>query len=60
MKLKMIMDEKGLDQSALAKIIGVTRQQISIWMTNPASAKLPSIAKIANAVDIDPKELIGY
>lgn len=60
LKLKRILDEKEMDQSALAKTVGVTRQQISKWLLNPEALTLKTIDRIATGVDTDPKELIGY
>ena len=60
LKLKRILEEKGMDQSALAKEIGVTRQQVSAWISKPDTLTLKTIDKIATGVDADPKELIGY
>jgi len=60
LKLNRIMDEKGIKQIELARLMGLHRQQINGWIQKPESIRLENIAKIATALDTDPKELIGY
>jgi len=60
LKLKKILDSRDLNQSWLADQLLIHRATVSAWMQNPEKAKLKTIADIANALDIDPKELIGY
>ena len=60
LKLNKIMAERGLNQSALAKELNVSRQLVNKWFQNPEAIRLGTIDRIATAVDTDPKELIGY
>jgi DNA-binding Xre family transcriptional regulator len=60
LKLQRILDEKNVNQSWLAKEMGISRQAVNNWFQNPEAIRLTTIAKIATAVDEDPKELIAY
>jgi len=60
-KLKQLLDESGKNQSWLAGEMGVSRQVVSAMLKNrPEHITLHKITQIANILDIDPKELIGY
>lgn len=58
--LRKIMKEKQLNQTKLAERLGVTRATISIWLKRPESLKLSQITDIANAVEENPRSIIGY
>lgn len=50
-KIKLAMLESGLNQSELAKIIGITRQSLSGWLASCENPKLENIKKIAKATN---------
>ena len=59
-KLKLILNDKGLRQYQLADRMGVTKAAVSWMIKNPDSISLKRISQIANILEIDPKQLIGY
>jgi len=59
-KLKKILKDKGVNQTWLADEMGSSRQNVSKWFVYPEKISLAGITAIANVVDVDPKELIGY
>jgi transcriptional regulator with XRE-family HTH domain len=58
--LREIMENKGVNQSWLARMIGVERATVSLWMKKPESVRMHRITDIANVLGIDPLKLIGY
>lgn len=50
-KIKLAMLDSGLNQSELAKAIGITRQSLSGWLSSCENPKLENIKKIAKATN---------
>ena len=50
-KIKFAMIESGLNQTQLAKKIGITRQSLSEWLSSCENPKLENIRKIAEATE---------
>lgn len=48
-KIKLAMLESGLNQTELAKAIGITKQSLSGWLSSCENPKLENIKKIAKA-----------
>lgn len=48
-KIKMAMLESGLNQTQLAKQIGISRQSLSEWLSQCENPKIENIKKIAKA-----------
>jgi transcriptional regulator with XRE-family HTH domain len=60
-KIAKIRVEKGLSQSQLAEKSGVsvrTLQQYECGRNNPANAQAKIIINLANALNVEPKDLI--
>lgn len=51
-KIKRIMFEKGINQTALANKIGVSRAVISGWFKGHRNPKKESLERIAEALDL--------
>ena len=56
-ELKRLRIERGLTQEALAARIGVARPAVARWETGVRKPQLSTLARIAEALDIDPREL---
>lgn len=50
--LRKVMFERGLTQEQLGSLIGSNQRVISRWLTGNRSPSLPSIRKIAAALDL--------
>lgn len=50
-KIKLAMLESGLNQTELAKAIGITKQSLSGWLSSCENPKLENIKKIAKATN---------
>lgn len=50
-KIKMAMVESGLNQTELAKAIGITKQSLSGWLSSCENPKLENIKKIAKVTN---------
>ena len=59
-KLRSIMADKGIGQSYLADISGVTRLTISKYMNGTAAPTVYNLIKLARALDCAVSELIDY
>jgi len=52
-KIKEIMEKKGINQSGLAKILGVTRSNISLILkADDKSRTFATVDKLAGALDV--------
>lgn len=60
LKLKEIRIKKGLKQSDIAKILGVTRQSASRYELEQSKLNQDEIIKLCLALDVTPDELLGY
>ncbi len=54
MNIEVLLQERGLKKSELAKMMGVNRQNINSLLNNPT---LATIEKIANALGVETWEL---
>jgi transcriptional regulator with XRE-family HTH domain len=52
-KIREIRKMKGLSQQEFAKVIGVTKQLISLWEKGENLPSMKSIIKLINTYDID-------
>ena len=50
-KIKIAMLDSGLNQTQLAKEIGISRQSLSEWLSSCENPKLENIKKIAKATN---------
>jgi len=55
--LARVMDEKGVNQKELAEKIGVGQPAISNMLTRSCRPQKRTIARLAEALDVDPKSL---
>jgi transcriptional regulator with XRE-family HTH domain len=58
-KLKEILEEKNINQSDVAKKLGITRQVISVWATNISDPNVENIRKICKLLNVTSDELLG-
>jgi len=57
-RLRYIIRERGYTQKKLAEKIGVTPARISHFLKNPNRSKVDTLRKIADALDIDLRDII--
>lgn len=57
LKIKTIMLQKGLNNTTLSKSMKSTRQWLGVVLERESATK-EYIAKIAQALDVDPKEIV--
>ena len=57
--LKDIMIDKNLNQSQLAKLIGVKQSQVSEWLSGKSKPGYDSLKAICIALDISADILLG-
>jgi transcriptional regulator with XRE-family HTH domain len=57
-RIRKEMDKMGLNQSALARQAGVSRQFISLKLLRPQSFSWRTIVKLADALGVEPQEII--
>jgi len=57
-KIEKERKRQGLTATELAKKVGITRQAYSTFVRRRRSTKLSTLAKIAEALDVDPKDLL--
>ena len=57
-KIKLEMEKNGWSPSELARRMGVSRQHVSIFLNKNGGITLKTIDKIADALGLDPKDLI--
>ena len=57
-KIEKERKRQGLTATELAKKVGITRQAYSIFVRRSRSTKLSTLAKIAEVLDFDPKDLL--
>ncbi len=57
-KVKRLRHEKGLTQKELAKIVGISESTIKMIETNKNNPSLELLPKLANALEVDPAELL--
>ena len=57
-KIEKERKRQGMTAIELAKKVGITRQAYSIFVRRSGSTKLSTLAKIAEVLDFDPKDLL--
>ena len=51
-RIAIAMDEQGVSQAELARRLGVSRQHISAFMTDPGNPTLQTIVRMAHALGL--------
>ena len=57
-KIEKERKRQGLTAMELAGKVGITRQAYSVFLRRNGSTKLSTLARIAEALDFDPKDLL--
>lgn len=58
-RLKEVLEKKKIDQSELARKMGLSRQIISVWCLNVGDPSLENIRKLCNVIGVSADEIIG-
>lgn len=58
--IRQLREKKDLSQQSLADDSGVTKSQIARIETAKINTTVKTLVKIANALDVDPKELLDF
>lgn len=58
-RVRDLLDQRNLTQSDLAKLMGVHKQYVSHLMTGVRNPGFDSLEKAAEALGVDPAELIS-
>ena len=58
-RIKAAMDERGLDQSTVARALGVEPQSVQQWISGRTSPRGYRIKALAALLDVEPWELLG-
>lgn len=57
--LKLARERKGMSQKEVSEIIGVAKSTFSLYESGNREPNIPTIKKIADALDTSPNELLG-
>lgn len=57
-KLKQIMKERGLSQTEVAKLSGVSQPTISLYLKGDRGLSLKTAIKISQALGVSPEDLL--
>ena len=57
-RIKVVLAEKNRTNKFLAESLSVDPSQVSRWVTNRQQPKLETLLKIANALEVDIRELL--
>ena len=57
-RIKVVLAEKNRTNKFLAESLSVDPSQVSRWVTNRQQPNLETLLKIANALEVDIRELI--
>lgn len=57
-RLKVVLAEQNKTGKWLAEVLGKNEATVSRWCTNEIQPSLETLVKIANALDVDVKELL--
>ena len=57
-RLKVVLAEKNLTNKWLAEQLGKNEATVSRWCTNDVQTSLTTLVKIAELLNVSPKELI--
>lgn len=58
--IRQLREKKGLSQQGLADDCGITKSQISRIEVASINTTVKTLVKIANALDVEPKELLDF
>ena len=58
-RIKEILEEKGIKQTWLAEKLGKSFSMVNAYACNRRHPNLELLFKIANILQVDPKDLIG-
>jgi transcriptional regulator with XRE-family HTH domain len=58
LKLKKILEDRGVKQSNLAKKLGVSTVSLSNWSTGKSNPSLVTVVRICQILDISIDELV--
>lgn len=58
--IRQLREKKGISQQDLADDCGITKSQISRIEVAKLNTGIKTLVKIANALDIEPKELLDF
>lgn len=58
--IRQLREKKGLSQQGLADDCGITKSQISRIEVATINTTVKTLVKIANALDVEPKELLDF
>jgi putative transcriptional regulator len=58
-RIKEILEEKGIKQTWLAEKLGKSFSMVNAYACNRRQPNLELLFKIANILQVDPKDLIG-
>lgn len=57
-RIKVVLAEKNRTNTFLAESLSVDPSQVSRWVTNRQQPNLETLLKIANALEVDIRELL--
>lgn len=58
LRLKEILEKKGISQVELSKILGVSTVSVNLWLQNKSEPSLKMTLKICEALNITLNELV--
>ncbi|TCN60835.1 XRE family transcriptional regulator [Flavobacterium circumlabens] len=58
--VRQLREKKGISQKDLANDCGITKSQISRIEVAKINTSVKTLVKIANALDVEPKELFDF
>ena len=58
-RIKVVLVEKNLSSKWLAEQLGKNGATISRWCTNDVQPPLPTLVKIAELIDVSPRDLLN-
>jgi transcriptional regulator with XRE-family HTH domain len=58
-RIKVVLVEKNLSSKWLAEQLGKNEATISRWCTNDVQPPLPTLVKIAELINVSPRELLN-
>lgn len=58
LEFKAMRIRKGLKQTELSKLVGLSQQVVSQWESGRSKPSVSILRKLANALEVDVKELI--
>ena len=58
LRLKKILEERGVKQSELAKKLGVSTVSLSNWSTGKSQPSLETVVRICQILDVKLEELV--